>query len=962
PDFIGIYGNVAATNVPASFETYFEPQKNWYNISVYSPKKDYFAVIFDNISERKKAETELIKAKEKAEESEEKYKLSERDLIEAQHLAKIGIWHWNLETNNISWSDELITINGHNPNLPIPEFEDMSTFYTVESWKILNDAVQKTFNKGEPYELDLEMIRPDGSKIFTNTRGTAKYNTFGKLISLNGTVQDITEQKIIELELFNAKQKAEESEAMFKGIFNTVADAIFIYNPDNFEIIEANEATSKIYGYDRDELIGMSCLKFSAEVEKSKTTAAEVIQNGAAIVNLRHHKKKGGTDVFVQLEGHKIFVNDKAVVFTVCHDITNIKKAEDDLKLSEERLKLANIEAGIGTWDMDLITNELYWGEGNYKIHGIDPQNIKPSYEAFIRLIEPSERDYVNKAFADSINRKNFFDIDYTITRPDNGKKCVINSKANIILDNTGKAVRIIGIVHDITERKLAEQKLLFINTAVESASDAIGISDAQGHHFYQNKATTDLFEYTAEEMEAAGGGAVVVKDPEVAKEMFGNIMSGKAWSGELELVTKSGRVFTGYERANAVKDSDGKIIGLIGIISDITKLKQAEKELIKAKEKAEESDRLKSAFLANMSHEIRTPLNVIKGFSEMIGEEQNSAGELKTWTDLIISNSHLLGQLIDDIIDISLIDTGQLKIKHELFDVCPMLSQLYDEYAETKIKYRQTELEFKLDMPVKNIMLESDPVRLKQILTNLINNALKYTEKGSVEFGFKPVLKGLSEIVFYVRDTGIGIDEKHFGRIFERFGRIEDKDKLYRGTGLGLSIIKELAAILNGKVWCESKPGAGSTFYFSLPCRENDHTVMPVKIKEPARTVTVSEKIKVLIAEDEEGNYVLLDRKLKKYGFTTEWAKNGFEAVEFCEKNDDIKMVFMDLKMPGMDGFEATSRIKKIKPGLPVIAQTAFVMPESIHQATQCGCDDFLVKPIDMNLLNQLIEKYINK
>ncbi len=253
------------------------------------------------------------------------------------------------------------------------------------------------------------------------------------------------------------------------------------------------------------------------------------------------------------------------------------------------------------------------------------------------------------------------------------------------------------------------EEKLLIINKAVDSTSDAIGISDAQGHHFYQNKALSDLFEYaTAEELEAAGGGKAVVKDPDVAKEMFENIMGGKSWAGELTMVTKSGRVFPAYERADAIKDSEGNLHGLIGIVTDITERKKVVEQLIIAKEKAEEGDRLKSAFLANMSHEIRTPMNGILGFAELLNEPNLTGEERQNYISIIEKSGVRMLNIITDIVSISKIESGQMEVSILETNINEQIEYIYT-FFKPEVERKGMQLLVKNALPSKEALIKTD-------------------------------------------------------------------------------------------------------------------------------------------------------------------------------------------------------------------------------------------------------------
>ncbi len=390
--------------------------------------------------------------------------------------------------------------------------------------------------------------------------------------------------------------------------------------------------------------------------------------------------------------------------------------------------------------------------------------------------------------------------------------------------------------------------------------------------------------------------------------------------------------------------------------------VKERTGELEIAKEKAEESDRLKSAFLANMSHEIRTPMNAIIGFSNLLNDTDFNAKEKSELILHIVNNSNTLLHLIDDIIDIAKIEAGQLNINKKNYKLNKQLYELLELFSEKEKTLVNKDIELKLKIGVDNIdfTVYSDPLRIQQIFTNLIDNALKFTEKGFIEFGYtlNENLKNPS-IVFYVKDTGIGLSENNQEIIFSRFTKLENnKTKLYRGAGLGLSICENISHLLGGHIWIESEIDKGSTFYFSIPY---------IKISNQEKTVSEqqddnlnynwSDKT-ILIAEDEKSNYRYLEVLLSQTNVKLIHALNGFETIELFQKNN-IDLILMDIKMSEMDGLEATRRIKKIDSKIPIIAQTAFAMENDEKMSLEAGCDDYIAKPIKREKLLDLINKY---
>jgi ligand-binding sensor domain-containing protein/signal transduction histidine kinase/CheY-like chemotaxis protein len=391
-------------------------------------------------------------------------------------------------------------------------------------------------------------------------------------------------------------------------------------------------------------------------------------------------------------------------------------------------------------------------------------------------------------------------------------------------------------------------------------------------------------------------------------------------------------------------------------------------KDLEKAKERAEESDKLKSAFLANMSHEIRTPLNAIIGFINLLDEDQVPEDDKAEFYHIIQSNGFSLLNLINDIIDFSKIEAGQLDISFSELNLGELLNEInliYDEELRRIEKNQKGKLKIKMSKSFldKVPVLFTDHVRLKQIFSNLINNAIKFTREGTIEYGIRDLMKD-KNITFYVKDTGIGIDRKNYEIIFDRFRKIEDdKITLFRGAGLGLSITKYLVEKLGGEIWLESEVGKGTEFFFKLPLKMEEKPAGKKVLTMTSSGLTIPDwkEREVLVVEDEISNFMVVESMLKKTKIEVNWAKNGEEAIDIFKKNSQkIDIILMDIKLPKMDGFEAAKEIKMINSDMPVIALTAYALPKEEHLIRKEGFIDYLAKPIIRDKLIRVMSQYM--
>lgn len=424
------------------------------------------------------------------------------------------------------------------------------------------------------------------------------------------------------------------------------------------------------------------------------------------------------------------------------------------------------------------------------------------------------------------------------------------------------------------------------------------------------------------------------------------------------------GQIVGGLVVQNSVRDGafalgDLKLLEFIATQIGVSiQSKINEDKLIMAKNKAEESDLLKSAFLANMSHEIRTPMNAILGFADLLGQYPELDDDQKEYVTRIKDGGNLLIKLINDIIDLSKIEAGQLSIDIHTFSATKLIEDLHASFEEVKKKMGKSHLQIVMAPSEQDYFIQSDSFRLKQILSNFISNALKYTLTGKINIGVKK--SGKNTIRFFVKDTGIGIPSDKIKSVFERFNKIDQDNKLVSsGTGLGLAICQSLAEYLEGSIKVESELDKGSEFSIELPFIQS---LSPGQFQSEEEKLMLSDfKNKtILIVEDDEASYFYMASALKKTGAGIIWAMDGDHAIEICKKNIDIDLILMDIRLPKLSGYVATQTIKSFKPEIPIIAQTAYAMSGEKQKCFDAGCDGYLAKPIKPNELLNQISKYI--
>lgn len=552
-------------------------------------------------------------------------------------------------------------------------------------------------------------------------------------------------------------------------------------------------------------------------------------------------------------------------------------------------------------------------------------------------------------------------------------------------------------------ELQAQSEVLLRINEELEKLSivaqetdNAVIIMNENGEFLWINDGFTRLYGHTKEEfLQNYSSIFEVSTNPEIHQTIQDCLNSKESVVFESSATTKCGKTVYVQTTITPILNSKGIVEKLVAIDSDITKLKEAEFEIIQKNEeitsqkeelelhrfnlekivqertvqleieknKAEESDRLKSAFLANMSHEIRTPMNAIVGFANLLKIDDVTKEDKVEFIKEINANSNSLLQLIDDIINIAKIEAGQLNIIKKDFDINSLLKEIRGVFIQKiRSEYcKKIDLVLQLDNEDMEYIIYSDPVRIQQVISNLIDNAIKFTDDGSVEFGYKLDKEvDVSVLKFFVKDTGIGLSEEHQELIFNRFTKIEtDRNKLYRGTGLGLTISKNIANLLDGKLYVESQLNKGSTFYFTLPIEKNSHIGVSETTSQSENTSKDWHDKAVLVAEDENSNYKLVEAILKRTKIKILRANNGEEVIEQFKTND-FDLVLMDIKMPIMNGLEATKAIRSINATVPIIALTAYAMDNDEKICLESGCSDYLSKPIQPSRLITMFQKYL--
>ncbi|MBK7173870.1 MAG: PAS domain S-box protein [Bacteroidales bacterium] len=759
-----------------------------------------------------------------------------------------------------------------------------------------------------------------------------------------------------EKEVRTRKKLAEEalvkSEEKYRTIFENVQDVFYQVSMEG-KILEISPSIRYFIDFNREKLIGEPVSNIYYNYEDRIALLDAITKNGEVRDYELPLKTASGLLRYGSINARLVLnANGKPDhIDGSIRDITQRIKVENDLRQSEEKFRnlfennaAANFiidRTSLQIIDANLAASEYYgWSIEELKqmkvgdINTSDISVIKSAIESV------SKMSIGHFEFKHRLKNGNIRDVEVFSSRISNSENDSIHT-----------------IVHDITDKKKTDERIRLLSKTIEQSPVVVLIADPNGTIEYVNSTFTRISGYSYDE--------VIGKNPRILnsgyhstaffEDLWKTVLSGKEWTGEIQNKKKNGEIYWENVSISPLVDEAGNITHLVGIKEDISEKRRMLEDLLIAKDKAETSDKLKTAFINNISHEVRTPLNGIIGFSEMLVSPDITSENKALFSDIIKKSSRRLLNTITSYMDISMIVSDNMEVHTKRFPINQILDDLFKEYVQIA---NDKGLNIKLTRPdiPANLQLETDPDLLHKTLGHLLDNAIKFTVEGDIEFGFR---KTLSSIEFFVQDTGIGIDKEKADVIFENFMQADiSLTRGYEGSGLGLSIAHGLARLLGGTISVESEKGQGTTILIQLPdsliAKYSPQETLP-RIQPVYQTDPV-----ILVAEDDEFNYKFLEIILKKANFKVLRAENGVEAIENCRTHAEICLVLMDIKMPIMGGIEATKEIKALNPNLPVIALTAYVSTQDEYEALLSGCDEFISKPVNRVKLLELMNKLL--
>jgi PAS domain S-box-containing protein len=629
---------------------------------------------------------------------------------------------------------------------------------------------------------------------------------------------------------FENEKERRALEKHYEFILRFANDIILLIN-DDFNIIEANDRALETYQYTRNELIGSSLknLLGRSYEEKFYKTNTERLQERGFNLFEAIHRRKNGEEFPVEASSRKVEIEGVTYYQSIMRDITERKIAEESLKQSEEKFRKVFEDSQIGMVTTDKDMSVMAVNKTFCEMIGYDENDIKGmTFKNFTHpdFIEKDELSLLKLV----VNEIPVYRTEKRYLRSD-GRSIWGSTTVCIIRNNAGEVNFFLAMVEDISSRKNSEaeleKSLSLLQATIESTAEGILVVDTERNIVLYNQRFSEMWKIPVEVMTLMNDESALnfildqLTDPEAFVSKVREMYSDHEAVSVDQIEFRDGRIF---ERFSMPQKVAGKSIGRVWNFRDITHQKLIEKDLIASKEKAEESDRLKTAFLHNISHEIRTPMNAIMGFSALLNEPGVDAVERKQFTEVIFQSGNQLLSIINDVVDLASVESGQVKINLSEVNLNVTLHRIWEQFSYRQIEGK-LELQIELPLPDRNTMLKTDETKLIQIISNLVNNAFKFTPSGIIKFGYE---KQGNMFEIYVTDTGIGIPHEHISRVFDRFYQVDSNiSRQYTGAGLGLSISKAYAELLGGRIWVNSEPGKGTEFRFTIPVMYNKKTTV---------------------------------------------------------------------------------------------------------------------------------------
>ena len=763
-----------------------------------------------------------------------------------------------------------------------------------------------------------------------------------------------------------------QSELKYKTLYESANDAILLMK--NYTIVDCNEKTPEIFNTTKNKIIGKDLFSLSPDIQANgHTSATKAKENIQAALNDEpqffewKHKRIDGDLFDAEVSLKKIKFQNEVYMQAIVRDITERKNSERII--AEQKRKLSTLMSNLPgmayrcanniNWTMEFVSDGCYHLTGYRKDELINDKVV-----SYANLINKDDQLLVYETVQNAINNREAFTMVYRISTWQGIEKWVWE-KGRAIYDDEGKVICLEGFVTEITERKLAEEKIVILAHALKSVSECVSIANLKDKIIFVNKSFSRIYGYSPNEIIGKPTSYLRSEknDPEVVKKIYPETLAG-GWTGELINKRKSGEEFPIHLSTSLITDDVGKPIALAGISVDITGAKTQESELSDAKEKVEYATRLKSNFFTSISHELRTPLFGILGYSEILRDNIKQP-ELSEMAEMVLTSCKRLMETLNSVLDLSRIETDKFDLNFTAVNLGQFIDKNIKSFQSLASKKG---LLLTAKMLNKNIFILVDEKLLYQILNNLIGNSIKYTEKGTVAVRAKIIKQNnIDYASISVKDTGIGIGKDNLKHIFEEFRQVsEGLNRKFEGTGLGLTLTKKFVELMSGEINVESKLGKGSTFTVLFPLHH--YQEKEIKIKDKITPDKKGEKEfksadlpEILMVDDDSISREITLLFLKDI-CKVDFAQTGDEAFKLINKKK-YRIILMDINLgEGMSGIETTQKIRSIAAYIntPIVALTAFAMAGEKEEFIRSGCTHYLSKPFMKKDLIDLVNNIL--
>ncbi len=937
---------------------------------------DYFISIIEEIGERKRIETALAKSVEM--------------LAQAQCIAGIGDFDWNLRTGEVVWSDNLYRLLNRDPALGPIAYDKGVDYFTPKSWARLSAVAEQCIKTGNAGEVDLELPSSDGAARWFSMSFNAGRDESGAVVRLYGAAQDITRRK-------QAEMAALATGAMLEAALASMTDAVFISDARGY-LIHFNDAFAKFYKLAGKEDCARTCVQYATFLDVFTESGEPLPPDQWAVSRALRGETVVGAQYGLRLKetgeawtGCYNFApirdDDGAIVGSVvtARDISERKEMERALKESSDRLREAQRVAGLGDFDWDPRTGETSWSDNMYRLFERDPALGPLEYQAVQALYTPESRARVEAVIKHSVATNEPFEIDAQF-KPSRDLPRWVTVRGEAIHDANGAFAMLRGTMQDVSKRKEMERELkesqARLQLFIEHAPAALAMFDREMRYLAVSRRWKEDYALGDRDIVGKSHYDIFPEVPELWKAAHARGLAG-------EIVRENEDRFRRYDGSvhwlrweiRPWRANDGAVGGIVILAEDITTLHEAREEVLllnadlerrvadrteqlaEARGRAEAANMAKSQFLANMSHEIRTPMNAMLGFTKLLRRDAVTMQQDGRLVNIERAGQHLLS-VINDILDLSKIEAGHLQLEQRDFDIGQVLSDVGSLIGAGAIAKG---LRVRVDADGTPGRVYADDTRLRQALLNYANNAVKFTECGFIALRARLLEENGDELLvrFEVQDTGIGVDPKELPRLFNAFEQADvSTTRKYGGTGLGLAIARRIAELMGGEAGAESTPGGGSTFWFTARLKKSGNDAAMAAAREDAAVaphVPLRRGARILLTEDNAVNSMVAVELLRAMDLVVETARDGREALDMAQIAD-YDLILMDVQMPVMDGLEAARQLRLLPEwrSKPIVAMTANVFEEDRRACVEAGMNDFVAKPVDPDQLYLVMARWL--